>query len=132
MIAAGVPAFKEDEKALLRWYLRQMEATPGITLHLHHQIEAKEVLAAKADAVVIATGSDALLPDLPGILRTMSIPLKRCWQSRISPVAISWSAAASPEPRPPFLHQAGKEVSIVEMCDAFWRKKRFPMPTAWF
>ncbi len=52
----GAPDFKEDDRALVAWYSRELERL-GVVIHYHTPVTARLVRAAGVDAVVIATGS---------------------------------------------------------------------------
>ena len=62
-IAAAAPAFKEQDKKLLRWYERQMEKL-GVDVRLNSPVESLDAL--EADAVLVATGAEARKLPIPG------------------------------------------------------------------
>ena len=55
-IAAAAPEFKEKDKALIKWYIRELAKHP-ITVHMNTEVTNIESL--DADEVIIATGSKA-------------------------------------------------------------------------
>ena len=55
-IAAAAPDFKEKDKELIAWYIREIKKYP-ITIHMN--TEVKDVQALDADEVIVATGSIA-------------------------------------------------------------------------
>ena len=55
-IAAAAPDFKEKDKELIAWYIREMKKHP-ITVHMN--TEVKDVNALGADEVIVATGAVA-------------------------------------------------------------------------
>jgi 2-enoate reductase len=61
---AGAPDFKDDIKRLLAWYQVQMKRL-NITVRLNNEATASDLK--DADAIVIATGSVPIIPDIPGI-----------------------------------------------------------------
>ncbi|MBC7325953.1 MAG: FAD-dependent oxidoreductase, partial [Moorella sp. (in: Bacteria)] len=66
VIAAAVPEFKKDDASLLEWYkteLRELE----VEINLNHAVNPDLVREKNPDAVVIATGSTPVIPDIPGI-----------------------------------------------------------------
>jgi 2-enoate reductase len=69
LIEASVPGFKRDLDTLLKWYKNQLQQL-GVAIKL--QTEASAALLAKEnpDAVIVATGSKPILPDIPGIDKT--------------------------------------------------------------
>ncbi len=67
LIAAGIPAFKKDEKKLLPWYERQLAKLPQVEIHLSHALTGAEIQEMNPDYLIIATGSKPLLPPIPGL-----------------------------------------------------------------
>lgn len=66
VIEAAVPQFKDDEKRLLEWYKRELEDL-NVKIQLNHEISNEELLQASHEAIIIATGSKAFTPPIPGI-----------------------------------------------------------------
>lgn len=64
-IAARIPG-KEEFNETIRYYTRQLEIT-GVTVHLNTRITADELIAAKFDEVVVATGVTPRIPPIDGI-----------------------------------------------------------------
>jgi 2-enoate reductase len=56
-IAASAPSFKEKDRALIAWYIRELSKYPTIEVKLN--TEVKDVNALGADEVIIATGAKA-------------------------------------------------------------------------
>ena len=54
-IAAAAPSFKEKDKELIAWYIREIAKHPEITVKLNTEIE--DVKSVDADEIIIATGS---------------------------------------------------------------------------
>ena len=63
-IAAAAPAFKEKDKQLIQWYIRQMD-NPNITLHMDTEI--KSLADLKADEIIVATGAAPRKLPIPGV-----------------------------------------------------------------
>ncbi|MBR6208527.1 MAG: FAD-dependent oxidoreductase [Oscillospiraceae bacterium] len=53
---AGVPSFKEDDRALIKWYVTQMEKL-GVEIHFHTEVTREMLLGLKYDTLIIATGA---------------------------------------------------------------------------
>lgn len=53
---AGVPSFKEDDRALIRWYVHMMEKL-GVEVHLHTELKRKDLEPMEYDALVVAAGA---------------------------------------------------------------------------
>lgn len=56
LIAAGVPDFKEDDRALIKWYEHELSEL-GVKVKLDTKVEASDAM--KYDTVVCATGSSS-------------------------------------------------------------------------
>ena len=66
MISASIPDFKWDIKNLLRYYEREVERT-GLEVRTGMEVTLDLLKAEGPDTVVLATGGEAVLPDIPGI-----------------------------------------------------------------
>ncbi len=64
-IAAAAPSFKEEDRALIAWYRREIAKYPSITVKLNSEV--KSVEQCQADEVIIATGSKANRIPVPGV-----------------------------------------------------------------
>lgn len=56
IIPGGTPDFKEDDHLLAQWYEREL-ADLEINLHLNSEVTKEMIMEAKADVVIVATGS---------------------------------------------------------------------------
>ncbi|MDR0952190.1 MAG: FAD-dependent oxidoreductase [Oscillospiraceae bacterium] len=64
--AAGLPTFKHDVVRLID-YMRTQISSRCITVRLNHEATAEEIIAGGFDKVILAAGSDAIMPPIPGI-----------------------------------------------------------------
>lgn len=64
LIEASVPEFKKDLRRLLAWYTNQMKK---LEIAVHTGVDVTQDLIKATDAVILATGSVPIIPDLPGI-----------------------------------------------------------------
>ena len=66
LIEASVPDFKNDLRKLLDWYEIQLK---NLSVAIKLETEASEAIISRdsPDAVIVATGSQAVIPDVPGI-----------------------------------------------------------------
>ncbi|MFI6999180.1 FAD-dependent oxidoreductase [Nocardia sp. NPDC050175] len=64
-IARRIPG-KEEFNESIRYYRRKLEIT-GVTVHLNKRVTAAELIAARYDEVVLATGVKPRIPNIPGI-----------------------------------------------------------------
>ena len=56
LIPGGAPSFKEDDRALVKWYSNELERL-NVPVHLNHEVTKEEVLEGGYDCVIVATGS---------------------------------------------------------------------------
>ncbi len=63
-IAAAAPSFKEKDRALIAWYIRELSKHPEIEVKMN--TEVADLAALGADEVIIATGAKAKRIPIPG------------------------------------------------------------------
>ena len=56
-IAAAAPSFKEKDRDLIAWYIRELAKYPAIEVHMN--TEVKDINALGADEIIVATGAKA-------------------------------------------------------------------------
>ncbi len=66
LIAAGANALKADVRRYGEWSVRMTERTPGIDIRTGTAATRELVAAEKPDAVIVAVGSEPIIPDIPG------------------------------------------------------------------
>lgn len=66
VIEASVPDFKADGARLLQWYKRQLDKL-NVKINMNTEVDTRTVEEKKPDAVIVATGSEPIVPDVPGI-----------------------------------------------------------------
>lgn len=66
VIPGSIPDFKDEDKHLLRWYERELKELK-IDVHLNSDANASVIQQANPDAVLVATGSSAKRPPIPGL-----------------------------------------------------------------
>ena len=67
LIAAGANALKSDVKRYCAWSVRMTERTPGIDIRTNTEATPEVIRAEKPDAVIVAVGSEPIIPPIPGI-----------------------------------------------------------------
>ena len=67
-IAAAAPSFKEKDRDLIAWYIREMAKHP---IEVKFNTEVKDVKALDADEVIVATGAVAKRIPIPGVERAV-------------------------------------------------------------
>lgn len=55
---AGVPSFKDDDRALIAWYAHTLEKL-GVEIHFNHRLTAEELKTLSFDTLIVATGAKA-------------------------------------------------------------------------
>lgn len=53
---AGVPSFKEDDRALIAWYVHTLEQL-GVEIHLNTELKKSDLDAMAYDTLIVATGA---------------------------------------------------------------------------
>lgn len=62
LIEAGVHSFKESIRELTDWYRLQIQNEKNVTVHLNTGLNAEQIKALDADAVILSVGADPLMP----------------------------------------------------------------------
>ncbi len=68
-IAAAAPSFKEKDKALITWYIRELIKYPTITVKMNTEI--KDIASLDADEVIVATGAVARRIPIKGVEKSI-------------------------------------------------------------
>ena len=63
-IAAAAPSFKEKDRALIAWYIRELAKHPSIKVEMNREV--KDIDALEADEIIVATGATAKRIPIPG------------------------------------------------------------------
>jgi len=118
VLTASVPSFKKDEVRLLDWY--QTELTElKVRINMGKKATAELIQKEKPDAVIIATGSKPVIPDIPGINKdkvTTAIDLLLGKKKAGKQVVIVGGGLIGCETAL-WLAQQGRQVTIVEALD---------------
>lgn len=67
LIMASAAPFKADMRAYLNWAIRTTMNTPNLAIKLSTEATPKRIKAEKPDAIVIAVGSEPIIPKMPGV-----------------------------------------------------------------
>ena len=120
MIEASAPEHKANIRRLIEYYKRQIEKQENITLK--HEAADFDTLKNGFDAVIVAVGGKARVLNVPGIDRAQVISamdyLGGKKQAPGQKVAVIGGGITGAETALE-LHESGKEVTVVEMADAF-------------
>ena len=71
LVEAGTHSFKKEVRQLKEWYEKQLQLL-SVRVILNREADAAYVKGEKADAVILATGSETAVPPIPGIENTVS------------------------------------------------------------
>lgn len=66
LVIGGVPSFKEDDRALIKWYEHQMKIL-SVDIKLNTKATKEDIAVLNPDIVYIAEGSEPIKLKLPGI-----------------------------------------------------------------
>ena len=67
-IAAAAPSFKEKDRELIAWYIREVQKLP---IEVKLNTEVKSIKELKADEIIIATGATARRIPIPGVEKSV-------------------------------------------------------------
>ena len=115
LIPGGVPPFKKDDLALIKWYeleLKELKIIPYFNI----EVDTRLINAVKPDVVVVATGSSPIMLDLPGANRNniMTADKALLEPSQVGSQVVIIGAGLIGAETGLWLKQLGKEVTLVE------------------
>jgi 2,4-dienoyl-CoA reductase-like NADH-dependent reductase (Old Yellow Enzyme family)/thioredoxin reductase len=70
LLAGSIPGHKKELRSLIRFQKIQIEKF-GVRCHLNHEVKINDIQALKPDVVVLATGSQPVIPQVDGIDRNI-------------------------------------------------------------
>ncbi len=116
--AAGAPLFKYDTKRYMDYLIKQVHKH-GVTVRLRKEATEEEILRAKPDVVILAAGSKAILPRIPGCEKGNVVEATTLLAQGIETgekVVVLGGGLVGCETAL-MLEAQGKDVTIVEMLD---------------
>jgi len=116
---AGVPPTKHELLGALQYY-KHMGDKYGVKYHLNTEVDAETVKGLAPDAVVLATGSQPCLPNIPGIDNPKFVSCLDILGAKVQPGAkvLVVGGGMSGAETADFLGEHNRQVSIVEMREA--------------
>ncbi len=66
LLPGSIPGHKQELRSLIKFQEKQIEKF-GVACHLNHEVQIEDIQAMKPDVVILATGSQPLIPQVPGI-----------------------------------------------------------------
>jgi len=118
LLPAMQPDFKRDIRRLVEYLTAQVRKL-GVSVQLMKEATPNNVLDANPDVVIIATGSDPIVPDLPGIERgnvSTAVEVLLGRKKVGDRVVVAGGGFVGCETAV-FLARQGKKVTIIEMLD---------------
>jgi len=116
LIEASLPEFKADLRPLIKYHITQLEKT-GVKV-VKDEATSKTIKDGRFDAVVVATGSEPSLPDVPGINKSSVVAaLDVLGGAKTGNNVIVVGGGLVGSELALFLAKQGKTVTIVEMLD---------------
>ncbi len=113
---ASLPPTKQEISPYLK-YMENQVRQAGVNITLNRQLEASDIVDAGPDALVVATGGQPLIPDIPGSDGTNVVTAPDVLNGRIETgrrILVAGGGLVGCETAL-FLDALGKDVTIVEM-----------------
>ncbi len=116
LIPGSQPSFKNDDYQLVKWFERQLDKLPNVTVKLNTMATKKAFNAPEFDTVVVATGSKPVMPNFgsDNMLKAEDVLMKRAITG--DKVTIIGGGLVGCETGL-WLQRQGKQVTVVEMSD---------------
>jgi 2,4-dienoyl-CoA reductase-like NADH-dependent reductase (Old Yellow Enzyme family)/thioredoxin reductase len=119
ILAAAGPS-KETIGGFNEYLIRQIKKG-GVKIELNKELSVEDILKRKSDAVVVATGADPLIPNIPGMKNHKIITARNVLGKKVETgknVIVIGGGMVGCETAD-FLAEQGKKVTIIEMLDKF-------------
>jgi pyruvate/2-oxoglutarate dehydrogenase complex dihydrolipoamide dehydrogenase (E3) component len=68
LVPGSIPGHKRELRSLIKFQEKQIEKF-GVTCHLNHEVQIEDIRAMNPEVVILATGSQPLIPQVAGIDR---------------------------------------------------------------
>jgi len=123
LIPAAVPDFKQDYKLLLNYLITQIKKL-GVTTRLEQEATPDLIQKMNPDVVIIATGANPIIPEIPGIQRgiekekVVTATDVLLGKAEVGESAVIIGAGLVGCETALFLAQEGKKVTAVELYTA--------------
>jgi len=117
MLLAAVPPGKDEMQRLVDYYLAVVEGLETVEVRLGREATVDDVCELNPQAVVVATGSSQVLPNLPGADRAPLVTARQVLAGEVAPgkrVAVLGGGNLGSEVAH-YLARKGHEVSIIEL-----------------
>jgi 2,4-dienoyl-CoA reductase-like NADH-dependent reductase (Old Yellow Enzyme family)/thioredoxin reductase len=118
ILAAGLE-IKADTRRFLEWLVRQTEKAPGVTVKLKTEATPEKVKSEKPDAIIVAVGSDPILPNIPGMEKTHVV-----WvgdvdvgKVKVGETVVVFGGGSAGSETALQLAKDGKKVTVIDILD---------------
>ncbi|MGB5822743.1 MAG: FAD-dependent oxidoreductase [Proteocatella sp.] len=116
IVPGGVPSFKEDDKALVKWYELTLGEL-GVVIRLNETVTKERIKEFGADEVIIATGSNPRLLAIEGAQNVYCAEDVLMGRKTVGDKILMIGGGLVGCETALWLKEQGKEVTIVEMQD---------------
>jgi 2-enoate reductase len=127
LIPASVPVAKGDYRRLIDYLSTQIKKL-GVTIELGTEATPELIQEAKPNAVIIATGSTVLIPDIPGVQKenvVTAVDLLLGKKAAGESVVVAGGGLVGCETAL-YLAEKGKKVCVVELLKRLMRREAVP------
>ncbi|AKA67881.1 FAD-dependent oxidoreductase [Clostridium scatologenes] len=117
LIPGGVPDFKEDDRALIKWYENSLKDLK-VDIKLNTEVTSEIVKNSKVDVVIIATGSKPKVFNLGDNSKVFTAADVLCGKKQAGDKVVVLGGGLVGCETALYLKKMGKEVTIVEAMDS--------------
>ncbi|MGD8563117.1 MAG: FAD-dependent oxidoreductase, partial [Desulfarculaceae bacterium] len=117
VLMAAVPPGKEEMLRLVEYYEASLKELPQVEVRLNTEATVAKVCKLKPEAVVVASGSEPVLPVLPGAAEAPVVTARQvlAGQAEVGPRAVVLGGGNLGSEVAHYLAVKGHEVSIIEL-----------------
>lgn len=112
---ATIPPFKEDLRNFLGWLIRTVRQKREIEVRLSSTLTAQEIERQRPDVVVLATGADPIIPEVPEGHSWLWVGDALAYPGQVGKDVLILGAGLAGCEAALYLAQQGKSVSIMDM-----------------
>lgn len=110
---ASVPNFKKRWRKLIEWYDRQLTKL-GVQIQLNTEATVNLIRKEAPAVIVLATGSELVIPDVPGIRKALSVEDVLLDKKRVGQNVVIIGGGLQGLDTALYLAKQGKKVTVVE------------------
>jgi len=110
---AGIPSFKKRYRQLIEWYHTQLSKL-GVEIELNTEATAGLIKKKAPEVIVMATGSEPAIPDIPGIVQAATADDVLLGRKKVGQEVVIIGGGFVGLDTALYLAKQGKEVTVVE------------------